>query len=93
LNYLIRDPQTCRFLHGGEWMADSRRADRFAEMGEAIAACRRFKLRRVELVLEFGLDAGRTHQLQLALPEDLLRWGQDSGTAGSLGSGWQQTTV
>ena len=72
LNYLVRSTATRRFLGNGEWVWDSRRADVFRDIAQAIAICRRHQLAAVELVLEFGLEGGRVHQLSLPVPEHVL---------------------
>ena len=93
LKYLIRNPATRRFFHGGQWLADSRLADKFADMTEALATCRLFHLQQVDLILEFGSDSGRAHHLQVALPEHLLVGSRAGAKAGALDSNWERTSV
>ena len=61
---VIRSTKSHEYLHGGEWTPDPHLADQFPDSGEAIAACLRFHLREVELVLQFDdepLEACDTH--------------------------------
>jgi hypothetical protein len=72
LTYLIQHSKTREYFHDGDWTLDSHWAEEFSDLAKAITACLRHELRDVELVLRFGLEFGRSHSLQLAMPEGLL---------------------
>src|SRR5437868_14897722 len=75
LTYLIQNNQTREYFCYGNWTADWRLAEEFAALDRAIRACLSHELHGVELVLQFGLEGGRTYRLQLPLPETVL-WPQ-----------------
>jgi hypothetical protein len=72
LNYLIQNAKTREFFYNGSWTLDSSWAEEFPDSIKALAACLRHGLRDVELVLQFGLEAGHPYHLQLTLPKQLL---------------------
>ena len=75
LTYLIQHNETREYFCYGNWTVDGRLAEEFAALDGAIKACLKHELHEVELVLQFGLEGGRTYRLQLPLPETVL-WPQ-----------------
>jgi hypothetical protein len=75
LTYLIQNNENHKYFCYGNWTADLRLAEEFAALDGAIRACLTHELHQVELVLQFGLEGGRTCRLQLPLPEAVL-WPQ-----------------
>jgi hypothetical protein len=78
LTYLIQHSRTREYFLKGTWTPDSGWAEQFSDLAKAITACLRHDLRDVELVLQFGLEIGRTYSLQLPLPDKLL-FGREAG--------------
>ena len=72
MTYLIQSTTTHEYFHNGQWTLDLGWAQEFPNSAHAMAACLRHGLRRVDLVLQFGSELGRSYQLRLALPERLL---------------------
>jgi hypothetical protein len=68
LKYLIQSRRTREYFQHGHWTLDSRRAQEYPDVGQAMIACWRHGLDDVELVLRFGWEIGRTYSLQLSLP-------------------------
>ncbi len=68
LKYLIQNRKTREYFHQGQWTLDSRRAQEYMDVGQAMIACWRHELDDVELVLCFGWELGRNYSLQLSLP-------------------------
>ncbi len=71
MSYLIRDTRTREYFHEGSWTLDPYRAEVFPDATKVVAACVRFQLRDVELVLQFGLEARGPYSIDLPLPENL----------------------
>lgn len=69
LNYLIRNRQTKEYFQRGSWTLDLGWAAEYSNVRQAITECLQHELRDVELVLQFGLEAGRPFSLQLSLPQ------------------------
>jgi hypothetical protein len=72
LTYLIQNAATRQFFYRGTWTAEAEWAEEFPSPERAMTACLHYKLRGIELVLQFGFETGRKYQLQLPLPEQLL---------------------
>jgi len=68
LKYLIQNRKTREYFHQGQWTLDSRRAQEYTDVRQAMIACWRHELDDVEMVLHFGWEIGRTYSLQLSLP-------------------------
>jgi hypothetical protein len=71
LKYLIQNRKTREYFHQGKWTLDSRRAQEYPNVGQAMIACMRHHLDDVDLVLHFGWEIGRNYSLQLPLPAQL----------------------
>jgi hypothetical protein len=72
LTYLIQSLATHEYFQKGNWTLESGWAEEFPNSAKALDTCLRHDLREVELVLQFGIEAGRNYQLRLAVPEWLL---------------------
>ena len=71
LKYLIQNRKTREYFHQGQWTLDSRWAQEYPNVGQAMIACLRHQLDDVELELHFGWEARRSYSLQLSLAAQL----------------------
>jgi len=72
VTYLIQNKKTREYFHQGRWTVDTCWAEEFSDVARALTACLRHKLRDVELVLQFGGEAGKGFSLHLTLPDQLM---------------------
>ncbi len=66
---LIRNLESGQYFSQGKWTPDVRSATDFPTLTAAIAAEAEYRLKHVELVLEFPPDPHRTYDIHLPLNE------------------------
>jgi hypothetical protein len=67
VRYFIRSVRTGKYFHDGQWSSDSHLAQAFPETSQAVGAYLRYRLRNVELVLQFGSEPSEIYDLCMPL--------------------------